>query len=120
MADNQSKFNDIVYQITDRTSWMWSYIAQHVMNYEVPWYGFDGKQPPEGQRRSVTLGTVIGWLDTGLTQIINGNAAILAAVKAQSEKQGIDPAELERIITEAVRKSAGTYELRKVEDTDGK
>lgn len=87
-----------------------------ILSHKVPWYGFDGKAQPEGKRNTVSLSAAIGWLDSALYQIINGQAAILAAVKASSEKQGIDPAELERLITDAVAKSAGTYELRKVED----
>ena len=91
-------------------------LPERILTHKVTWYGFDGKTQPAGKRNTVTLAAVIGWLDSGISQLINGQAAILAAVKASSEKQGIDPAELERLITEAVAKSAGTYELRKVED----
>ena len=92
-------------------------LPERILNHPVRWYGFDGKTQPAGKRNTVTLAAVIGWLDSGINQILQNQAATLAAVKASSEKQGIDPAELERLITEAVAKSAGTYELRKVEDT---
>ena len=121
MSENQDKFNGI-YDVTvgaKQNSFFKraaELIAPAVLNHKVTWYGFDGKAQPEGKRNTVTLAGVIGWLDSGISQLINGQAAILAAVKASSEKQGIDPAELERLITEAVTMSAGKYELRKVED----
>lgn len=93
-------------------------VGAKVLHHPVQWFGFDGKTQPEGGRQTITLAAMLGWFDSGIQQILQGNAAILAAVKAGSEKQGIDPAELERIIEEAVRKSAGSYEFRKVEATE--
>ena len=121
MTENQDKFNGIYdntvgSQQNNFFKRAAELIAPAVLNHPVRWYGFDGKTQPAGKRNTVTLAAVIGWLDSGINQILQNQAAILAAVKASSEKQGIDPAELERLISEAVAKSAGKYELRKVED----
>lgn len=89
-----------------------------ILEHKVPWYGFDGKEQPKGKRNTTTLSTAIGWLDSALHQLLTGQAAIMAAVKASSEKQGINPAELEKLINDAVAKSVGTYELRRVETSE--
>lgn len=86
-----------------------------ILAHKVPWYGFDGKEQPQGQRNTVTLAATIGWLDSALRQLITGQAAILAAVKASSAQQGIDPAKLEQMIQDAIKESIGTYELRRVD-----
>lgn len=104
-----------LHQMTRRAMEAAENVGARVLHHQVEWFGFDGKTQPEGSRKHITLAAMLGWFDSGIQQIIQGNAAILAAIKAGSEKQGIDPAELERIIDEAVRKSAGSYEFRKVE-----
>lgn len=48
-------------------------IADAVMNHKVPWYGYDGKVQPPGGRNTVTLASVIGWLDSGITTISTQN-----------------------------------------------
>ena len=97
-------------------------LPERILNHEVTWYGFDGKEQPAGKRNTVTLAAVIGWLDSGIHQLLTGQAAILAAVKAISANQGTDPATLAKVIDEAVSRAAdkhladiGTYELRRVE-----
>ena len=90
-------------------------LPERILNHKVTWYGFDGKTQPKGKRNTITIAGAIGWLDSALNQLLSGQAAILAAVKATSQKQGIDPAELEKLISDAVAKSVGTYELRRVE-----
>ena len=98
-------------------------LPARILNQPVPWYGFDGKAQPKEGRTTTTLAAFLGWIDSGLNTLMRGIAdtkasvdGLNAAVKALSEKQGIDPAELERLISEAVTKSAGKYELRRVED----
>lgn len=90
-------------------------LPERILNHKVTWYGFDGKTQPKGQRNTVTLAATIGWLDSALRQLITGQAAILAAVKASSAQQGIDPAKLEQMIQDAIKESIGTYELRRVD-----
>lgn len=89
-------------------------LPSRILNHPVTWYGTDGKVQPKGKRNTVSLAAVIGWLDTSLNTLITGQAAILAAVKAGSQQQGVDPAKLEKIINDAVAKSVGTYELRRI------
>lgn len=43
--------------------------ANTVLETPVPWYGYDGKTPTSG-RKTVTLATVIGWFDTGISNIL--------------------------------------------------
>lgn len=104
-------------------------LPRNIMNYPVPWYGYDGKAQPANARNTVTLAAVIGWLDSGINGIFRavgevkaGVDGLTAAVKALGEKQGIDPTELSQLIDAAVSKAAdkhlsdiGTYELRKVD-----
>lgn len=44
-------------------------IAKATVNCEVPWYGFDGKRPPEGQRRTTNLTAQLGWMDSATTSL---------------------------------------------------
>lgn len=144
MADNQTKFQQIWDRVHGGIPGKAARQAQRVaddkdvadlpgaiLNHPVPWWGFDGKTQPKGSRNTVTLAGVIGWFDTGLNTLMRGInqanegiAGLTAAVKALSEKQGIDPAALEQLIDKAVSEAAdkhlsdiGTYELKKVEDT---
>lgn len=102
-------------------------LPNRIMNYQVPWYGFDGKTQPKGQRNTVSLGTMIGWLDSGIHNLmtaIKANGAKLdglqAAVTELGKRQGIDPNELAKLVDAAVKQSIkdslGTYELTRVED----
>ena len=105
-------------------------LPARILNQPVTWYGFDGKAQPKEGRATTTLASVLGWLDAGLNNLMTGInkanegiAGLTAAVKALSEKQGVDPAALEQLIDKAVSEAAekhlsdiGTYELRKVED----
>ena len=105
-------------------------LPRNLVNHEVPWYGFNGKTQPKGQRSTTTLGAFLGWIDSGLNTLMTGInkanegiAGLTAAVKALSEKQGVDPVALSQLIDKAVSDAAdkhlsdiGTYELRKVED----
>ena len=124
---NQKKFDDMYWQTCDKKSWFWGHMAAVIMNYQVPWYGFDGKTQPKGQRNTISLGTMIGWLDSGISNIINAvkaNGAKLdglqAAVAELGKRQGIDPNELAKLVDAAVKQSVkdslGTYELTRVED----
>lgn len=127
-SNNDEKFQDVHHQLTNKAAWFWNYIAENVLHYQVAWYSYDGKQPAQG-RRTVSLATVIGWLDTGISRILNGVAdvsakldGLTAAVRTLGERQGVDPAALAKIINDAVERAAdkhladiGTYELRRVE-----
>lgn len=65
-------------------------IARGVLNYEVPWYGADGQLPPEGQRRTVNLTAIAGWLDAmfgGTNRNINQTKELVQQLAA---KQGVD------------------------------
>ena len=142
MSDNQTKFDQGMARIMGalpgikhRDKWRLADekdiqdVPSAVLNQPVPWYGFDGKTQPEGARRTTTLAAFIGWIDSGLNTLMRavnnaneGIAGLTAAVKALSEKQGVDPAALEQLIDKAVSEAAakhlsdiGTYELRKVE-----
>lgn len=142
MADNQTRFTQLADRglgsIPDQPFRPGNRVAdsgdiaelpRSIMNYPVPWYGYDGKAQPANGRNTVTLAAVVGWLDSGINGIFRAvgevKAAVdglTAAVKALSEKQGMDPAELAKTIDAAVSKSAdkylsdiGTYELRKVD-----
>lgn len=129
--ENLRKFKDIYWQTCDKASWFWGHIAESVLYHPVKWYGYDGKDQPEGSRSTISLATMLGWFDTAITgvsnkvQEVSGKLdGLIEAVKALGEKQGVDPAKLEALIGEAVERAAdkhlaeiGTYELRRVEDT---
>lgn len=81
---------------------------------------YSGDMFPKGSKTNLRV--EISWLPVSLrtiTAAVNQAnetlAALMAMVKASSEKQGIDPETLEKLVTDAVRDAVGTYELRKVE-----
>lgn len=140
MASNDEKFQIFYGLLTNKGSEFFSNAARAIMNYPIPWYGFDGKKQPEGARNTTNLAAFVGWIDAGIATLNNGIntvntgvnelkstlAGVKAAVEALGKQQGIDPKEMARIVDEAVEKSAdkhfgdldlGTYEFRKVEDT---
>lgn len=106
-------------------------LPKAILNHSVTWFGFDGKAQ-EGGRKTTSLAAFIGWIDAGLHNLMAGiNAAnstlagLQAAVEALGKRQGIDPAELSKLIDSAVEKSAdkhlgdlGTYQLMKVEEKE--
>lgn len=66
-------------------------LAKAIINdYFVPWFGADGVQPPAGQRRTVNIAAVIGWIDA----MFNGTHREVLAVKEQllamAKDQGVD------------------------------
>lgn len=131
MASNQDMFTQIHGLLTNKASEFFSNVARAIMNYPLPWFGFDGKTQPAGARNTTNLGAFLGWIDSGLNNLSTGIgeikvalAGLQAAVAALGKQQGIDPKELTRIVDEAVGAAAdkhlgtiGTYELRKVEET---
>jgi murein DD-endopeptidase MepM/ murein hydrolase activator NlpD len=54
-------------------------IAQNVVNYEVPWYGFDGKIPASG-RRTTNLTAQLGWQDTATNSLAAAAKSVAPAV----------------------------------------
>lgn len=122
MASNQQKLDETHSQLNLKHSWLFTHIADTILSREIPWFGYDGKTQPPGQRGTTTLRAFLGWIDSGLNAVMRAlndiKASVdglTAAVKATNAQPGIDSSELERLIAEAVQKSAGTYELRKVE-----
>lgn len=140
MASNQDMFTQIHGLLTNKASEFFSNVARAIMNYPLPWFGFDGKTQPAGARNTTNLGAFLGWIDagiatlnsaintvnTGVNELKSTLAGVKAAVEALAKQQGVDPKEMARIVDEAVEKSAdkhfgdlnlGTYEFRKVEET---
>lgn len=101
-------------------------LPDNIVYKKVARYDADGSKNP----RDTSLGSFLSWIDAGLNNLMTGInkanegiAGLTAAVKALSEKQGVDPVALEKLINTAVEKAAdkhladiGTYELRKVEE----
>lgn len=58
-------------------------LARAVVNYPVPWYGFDGKQPTSG-RTTVNLTAVLGWQDAAFAGLAGRLDGVQKAVSGLS------------------------------------
>ncbi|MFJ7748723.1 hypothetical protein ACIQXM_02060 [Arthrobacter sp. NPDC097144] len=136
MADNQTRFNQgmdrIMGGIGGKPARQDQRIAddkdiadlpRSIMNYEVPWYGFDGKAPTSG-RKTVNLAAFLGWIDSGLNNLSRGlgeikgsvDALTLAVLELTRKQTGIDQDALNKAMKEATAAALGTYELKKVDE----
>ena len=81
MALSEQQQKDIYWLLctTEGQNHLAGIIARGVLNYEVPWYGNDGVIPPEGQRRTVNLTAVAGWIDT----MFGGTNRLVGEVKQE-------------------------------------
>lgn len=99
-------------------------LPRSIMNYAVPWFGYDGKTQKTG-RNTVTLAAFLGWIDSGINNLSRGLGeikgsvdALTLAVRTLTEKQGVDQESLNKAMQQAVAAATGKYELRKVEDSE--
>lgn len=119
---NEKKLREVHSQLNDRMSWLFTHIASTLLNTKVA-----VRNGTKGQETSVA--TELAWLPDNfrgirnlLADVIGKLAGLQAAVEALGKRQGIDPAELAKVIDAAVEKSAdkhlseiGNYQLVRVE-----
>lgn len=55
----------------------------------VPWYGYDGKQPPEGQRRTTSPDIDLGFADTRAEKLLQRIGTLEELIKQLATKQGV-------------------------------
>lgn len=139
MADNQTRFNQgmdrILGGIGGKAARPDTRVAddkdiadlpRNIFNYPLPWFGYDGKKQPEGKRNTVTLAAFVGWIDSGLASLSRGigeikgsvDALTLAVLELTKKQTGIDQEALNKAMQQAVISAEGSYQFRKVEDSE--
>lgn len=136
MADNQTRFNQgvdrVLGGIPGKAARPDTRVAddkdiadlpRSIMNYAVPWFGFDGKTQRSG-RNTVTLAAFLGWIDSGINNLSRGlgeikgsiDALTVAVMELTRKQTGIDQEALNKAMKEATAAALGTYELKKVDE----
>lgn len=98
-------------------------LPRSIMNYAVPWFGYDGKTQKSG-RNTVTLAAFLGWIDSGINNLSRGlgeikgsiDALTVAVLELTRKQTGIDQDALNKAMKEATAAALGTYELKKVDE----
>lgn len=139
MADNQTRFNQgvdrVLGGIPGKAARPDTRVAddkdiadlpRNIFNYPLPWFGYDGKKQPESARNTITLAAFVGWIDAGVASLSRGigeikgsvDALTLAVLELTKKQTGIDQDALNKAMKEAVISAEGSYEFRKVEDSE--
>jgi len=87
---NQQKLDDIWWILCadDGRPALMDMIAQAVTHKDIPWFGFDGKQPTDG-RTTVTLADIAAWSDTAWAGMNQKLATMQELVRQLSVAQGV-------------------------------